>query len=235
MRRLKILVGLVLRVAIAVVGEAEAPAPLAVVTDDVPTRRPLVDVVAEKKDGVEILARQVRVRRVVALHVVLAGGEGETERLRCGARGRRRAGSADGALDTARAEAIPVHPVRIEATHFDVDRMGELREGARSARAHNVFHSVIAGNEPFDADRGAATGGGLEQQPIEVDARIDALGGLQHVVACGQRQRRRGVAARLDRQRAPRGRVVERAEDPDADRLVVDGHEVGAATGVERS
>src|SRR5439155_4026294 len=135
MRRLKIFVGLVLRIAIAVVGEAEAPAALAVVTDDVATRRPLVDVVAEKKDRVEILARQIRVGRVVALHVVLAGGEGETERLRCGARGRRRAGSADGALDTARAEAIPVHPVRIEATHFDVDRVGELREGARGARA----------------------------------------------------------------------------------------------------
>src|SRR5712691_2021495 len=55
-RRLKIPVRLVLRVAVAVVGEAVAPPTFAVLANDVAARGPLVDVVAEKEDRMEILA-----------------------------------------------------------------------------------------------------------------------------------------------------------------------------------
>ena len=176
MRRLKILVGLVLRVAIAVVGEAEAPAPLAVVTDDVPTRRPLVDVVAEKKDGVEILARQVRVRRVVALHVVLAGGEGETERLRGSARGRGGAGAADGTLDAGGTEAVPVDAVRFERAHLDVHGVRELGERAGSARAHHVLHGIVARHCPLDIHGRAPHPSARERVGRETRPQNDAVG-----------------------------------------------------------
>ena len=71
-RRLKVPIRLVLRVAVAVVGKREAPAPLAVVANDVAARRPLVDVIAEEEDRIEIFSRETRVRGVVPLGVVLA-------------------------------------------------------------------------------------------------------------------------------------------------------------------
>ena len=72
MRGLEISVGLVLGIAVAVVGEGEAPTTLAVVANDVAARRPLVDVIAEEEDRIEIFSREIGVRGVVPLRVVLA-------------------------------------------------------------------------------------------------------------------------------------------------------------------
>src|SRR2546430_1528467 len=78
-RGLKILVGPVLRVPIAVVGEAEAPAALRVLPDDVAAGVALVDVVPEEEHDVKVLACDGGVSSVVAMRVVLARGESEAE------------------------------------------------------------------------------------------------------------------------------------------------------------
>src|SRR5207247_10960021 len=102
-RRLEIRVGLVLRVPVAVVRQAEAPPALGVLANDVAASVPLVDVITEEEDRVQILACEVGVRRVVALRVVLAGGEREVQRLRCRTDSWCGARSADGTLGAARA------------------------------------------------------------------------------------------------------------------------------------
>ena len=152
MRGLEILVGLVLRVAVAIVGEGEAPTALAVVANDVAARGPLVDVVPEEEHRLQILARQIGVRRVVALRVVLAGGERKPEGLERGHSGRG-ARAPDRTLGTARAEAIPVHAIRFESAHLDVHRMREIRSRAVRAGAHDVRHGLVPSDEPIDVHR----------------------------------------------------------------------------------
>ena len=151
---LEIAIGLVLGVAVAVVGEGEAPAAFAVVPNDVAARGPLVDVVAEEEHSLQILARQVGVRRVVALGVVLARREREPEALGRG-HGGRGASTPERTLCAACAEAIPVHAIRLESTHLDVHRMREIRCRGVDAGAHDVFHGLVARDEPLDVN-GAA-------------------------------------------------------------------------------
>ena len=146
---LQICVGLVLGVAVAIVGEAEAPAALGVVANDVAVRRPLVDVVPEKEHRLQILARQVGVRRVVALGVVLAGCEREPEGLGR-SHGGRGARAPDRTFGTACAEAIPVRAIGFESAHLDVHRMREVRRRSVRARAHDVRHGLVPSDEPID-------------------------------------------------------------------------------------
>ena len=94
-RGLQVRVGLVLRVALAVVGEVDD---LVVgVRAHVAARRRvgvrvvLVDVVAEVDDQVEVVLRHVLVGRVVAVLVLLAGRERERQRARRARRRRLRA------------------------------------------------------------------------------------------------------------------------------------------------
>ena len=123
--RLQVAIDLVLRIPVAIVAEPEAPPAPFVVAHEIPARGALVDVIAEKDDGVQVLAGKVRVRRVVPLCVVLARREREAERLRRRAGRGRRPRPADRTLRSGRAEAIPVRPVRLEAGHLDVHRVGE--------------------------------------------------------------------------------------------------------------
>src|SRR2546428_740677 len=115
-RGLKVLVGPVLRVTIAVVGEAEAPAALGILPHDVAAGVALVDVVAEEQHHVEILARHGGGGGVVALRVVLAGGEREAQ-IQHGADRRGRPRPADRALPAAGTEPVPVAASWLQAAH----------------------------------------------------------------------------------------------------------------------
>jgi hypothetical protein len=94
---LEVLVGAVLGVAIAVVGQRPERDLREVLADGV-RRDPVafVDVVAQMDDELDVvLARQVGEGGIEAVGVVLAGDEGEPQRVRARALGRRRAGAAD--------------------------------------------------------------------------------------------------------------------------------------------
>src|SRR5207248_10737771 len=114
--------------------------------------RPRVEVIADGNDGVEIFAREIRVSRVEALRVVLAGGEGESERPRRRVPGWRRARPPGRTLRATCPEAVPVHPVRLEPADLRVHGMRELGKRAHGPGSDDVVHGLVAGHQKFNVD-----------------------------------------------------------------------------------
>ena len=88
----------------------------------------------------------------------------------CGAR------SADGTLGAARAKAIPVQPIGIEALDLDVHRVRELGKRARFTGAHDVLHPVVARNAPLDLHRRISHSPAAEWLECEAGPENDAVG-----------------------------------------------------------
>ena len=156
---LQVPVGLVERVAVAILVERRRP-PAVVAAHEVASPRRLVDVVAEMHDEVDVLGRHVAEGGVVALLVLLAGGEGEVEcrqplrRLRCSL------GPADRAGDAAHREAIPIGPAGLQPAHLDMHRVRPAGFGDRLAAGHDPSHRLVLGDRPVDRDRCAQPLGG---------------------------------------------------------------------------
>jgi hypothetical protein len=148
MAGLQVAVGFIERVAPAVLrqGRGRGAAVLAharaAVTD-------LVDVVAQEKHQVEVFAGQVAVRGVIALFVLLTGGEGETEPAGrvaphgCGQR------AAHGAGGAGVVEAIPVFAPGLEPPWLDVQGMRKGGLGRGAARLHDLAEPVVLGDFPM--------------------------------------------------------------------------------------
>lgn len=127
-----------------------------------------IDVIAEEDHQVEFLLRQVAVRGIEALLVLLAGGEGETQAADRGAGGGRRARSANGAHGIAGHEAVPVPARRFQASHLDMHAVRMLRFGHRPSGADDGAKPLIPRDFPahFDRRRGqAAAIHGIGRQP----------------------------------------------------------------------
>jgi len=138
-------IGLVLRGADAVVGQARGLAGRLVGPTDRALRGPLVDVVAEVHHEVEVLVGHVPVGGVVARRVVLTGGEGESHPVRRPER-RRRLGAAYRAGLRARLEAVEVLAPRPQALNLDMDRMGQLGPRLHRAATHYPGEALVLGH-----------------------------------------------------------------------------------------
>src|SRR5206468_7177270 len=103
-----------------------------------------VDVVTEVHDQIEIVAEHVAVRVVVALLVLLAGGEGQAHTLVVAVCGGRRSCATGGTHLTARSKAIPVPPTRLEVLDLDVDRVRERGSRADDPPLDDPSHAIVS-------------------------------------------------------------------------------------------
>ncbi len=203
-RGLQVRVGLVLRVALAVVGEVDD---LVVgVRADVAARRRvrvrvvLVDVVAEVDDQVEVLRRHVLVGRVVAVLVLLAGRE--RERQRADGSGRRRLRAPDRADLAVGLEAVEVLEARLQADRLGVHRVRLARHRGLLTARDDLRERFVLGDLPLHLDRL-----------------------VRHAAAAAQRRRREP----RPQHRAVRRRVARR--DPERERVAGEAHRPGAGAG----
>ena len=148
MSRAKQRIHLVLAVAQTIAGEIERFGGRMLARRDRRSVR-LVDVVAEVRDEIEILARKMRVRCVESLLVVLTGHEREVKRSRR-VRVRRGAESPDLARRVAGGEAVVVPAIRRESVEVDVHAVAELRRGDRGALFGELREFVVRGELPVD-------------------------------------------------------------------------------------
>ena len=123
MRRHQIAIGLVERVAVAIIHQRVDL--VAVVLADSPlvaaaVGAPFVDVVAGMEDEVEMLLRDPPERGEIAVLVVLAAADGEADPIDRRARRRRGPGAADLAHVVAGMEAVEVVARRLEPGDLDV-------------------------------------------------------------------------------------------------------------------
>ena len=147
---LEVGIGPVERVAVPVVGERRHLSGRGV-PDDVAVPH-LVDVVAQVDDQLRLLSRHMAVRGVVAVLVVLAGGEGEAEapgNLSGGGRGPEPAGWAPA---PARVEPVPVPPPRLEPLDLGVDGVSEFRESAALPGPDDLPEGVVGRHLPPNRD-----------------------------------------------------------------------------------
>ena len=98
---------------------------------------------AKEQHGIEFFGRHVAQRRIIALLVLLAGGEGEAQCRRLGCGLGRRARAADRARLAVHCEAIPVGPIGPEAGDIDMHRMRPARQGG------NRFVRAVGQDEPM--------------------------------------------------------------------------------------
>jgi hypothetical protein len=213
---LEVGIGLVLRVAVAVVLERDdlrtgVRAHVAA-RDRVFVRAVLVDVVAEVDDEVEILARHVPVGRVVAVLVLLAGGEREVQRVRrTGRSGLRPAHRADLAAGTEAVEVLGAGPQAIE---LDVDAVAPLGSGLVLAAAHDAPEAVVERDLPVHVHiavrhAAAAQRGGREPGPQHRAVRRRIAGGHAERERIADEPRRR-LARSRERRLAGGGREARR-------------------------
>ena len=154
--------------------------------------RRFVDVVTEVHDQIEIVAEHVAVRVVVALLVLLAGGEGQAHTLVVAVCGGRRSCATGGTHLTARSKAIPVPPTRLEVLDLDVDRVRERGSRADDPPLDDPSHAIVSRHFPFDRDD-------LGWHPARRHERGRCQAGPEHDA------RRRGIArSDAERERRPR-------------------------------
>ena len=148
-RRLQIRVGLVERVAAAVIIQRDRLA-RAMAANGIAAERGFVDVITEVHDELGLVGDDVAIGAEVALLIVLAGREGEAQAR--GPRGRRRRSvrRADAACRFAGRESIPVATRGREPEHFDVQRMRLVGRGIRRSGRDHVMHLLIACDFPAD-------------------------------------------------------------------------------------
>ena len=145
-------VGLVARVAHAVLGKRIGLARV-VRAHMVAAPGRLVDVIAEEGDQVRRVGDDVAVGAVVALLVLLAGGEREAQRRRRRVGRGRGARAADRARRVARHEAVPVPAIGLEAFDVDVHRMRPGRRGLGRARRDDAAHGFVRSDFPAHRDQ----------------------------------------------------------------------------------
>jgi hypothetical protein len=205
-RGLQVAVGLVLRVAHAVVVERDGLAADVAAHQHLRHRErrgapaALVHVVAGVQDEVEVLAREVGVRRVEPLLVVLAADHPEAQQLR-GRTGRgHRAGATDRRLLAGDAEAVPPPAVRLEPGQLDVHAVRDVRRRRHRARPHDLRERLVGRELPVDVD---GCGG---HAAVGVERRRGEARPQHHAV--------RGRVARRDAEREQVGRQRLRGAGP---------------------
>ena len=131
----------------------------------------LVDVVAEEEDGVDVGFGDVAVGDVVAVLVVLAGGEGEAEAVDLFRRRGGGAGASDGAGGVGVVEAVEELAVGGQAGDLDVDGVAEFGRGGGGAAAEDLVHGRVGGDLPTDAHRlgghAAVAAGGVGGETVQ--------------------------------------------------------------------
>jgi hypothetical protein len=204
--RLQIRVGLVERIAQAIVVERHRLGP-AVLAHAREARRVLVDVVAEKDDQVEVVAEHPPVGAEVAELPVLARGEGHAQAVERRVRRRGRARPADGAHLTARAKAIPVPARGLEAVDLDVHGVRPVRRGRRRAALDDVAHALVGRDLPLDRHGLARrAGAGQHRRRRDPGPQHDARG--ERIPGCDAERERITAEPRL-----PGGASQERRRD----------------------
>ena len=146
-RGLQIGIGLVQRVARAVVAQAGAGRGV-VLAGAIGGGAVFVDVVTDEQHTVQRFCGHVPVRAEVAMLVVLTGCQRECERVPA-VRGRQRTGAAHGACRITDPESIPVvrrfyivrH--RWQPTHLDMDAVGKVRVRQFSSTLYDPFELRI--------------------------------------------------------------------------------------------
>jgi hypothetical protein len=150
--RLQVRVGLVLRVAVAILDHGAGLA-TGVLADVVDAPGGLVDVVADEHHDVHVLVEKMAVRAVVALLELLARPQPETELARVAGCRRRGARASDPAHLVAGHEAVPVPPGRFEARDLHVDAVAAAGERVDRAAPHQPREPLVGGHLPADGDR----------------------------------------------------------------------------------
>ena len=92
--------------------------------------------------------RHVAIGCVVPRLIILAGCEGEPGLDWARSRSGERAGATGGAGGIARAEAIPIPAVGLQADDLDVNRVGQLRQGGSRAGGDNPSEAFVSGHFP---------------------------------------------------------------------------------------
>ena len=191
MGRLKIRVGLVPGITVAIAGQigglrhrmgAHAFARV----------RLLIDVVPQEQHQVGRLGGQGRVGRIVAGGKLLAGRVSQLQPVHRCARGRGRAGAPHGTGMAAGDEAIPVRPTRSEAAHLDMDRMPGLGDRQRSTVCNHPLEALVGGDLPPHRDRGS-------RHPAPKFLGPGRQSGPQHHAVRGGLTRRHAQAERIVR------------------------------------
>jgi hypothetical protein len=108
----------------------------------------LVDVVAEKGDEIHRLLREVTVRGIEALLVMLARRERESQPILGRFPSGEGAGPPDRRRSAANIEAIPVPTIGLEAVHLRVHRMREVWRRNCFAALHHPAHRFVRGHFP---------------------------------------------------------------------------------------
>ena len=191
MGRLKVRVGLVPGITVAIAGQigglrhrmgAHAFAGVGL----------FVDVVPEEQHQVRRLGGQGGVGGKVAGGILLAGGESELQPVHRDARGRGGARAPHGAGMPAGDEAIPVHAPRSQAAHLDVHRVPGFGPRECPATDDDALQPLVLGDLPANGHRRgrhpAANLPGLGHQP-----------GPQHHAVRGGLTRRHAQAERIVR------------------------------------
>ena len=107
-----------------------------------------VDIVAIMIDEGELLVGERAIGGVIAVLVILAAADPEAQRARARAGGGDGARAADDALLAARAEAVPIGPVGLQAGKLDMDAVGELGPGDLAAMRHDRMELLVGGDLP---------------------------------------------------------------------------------------
>ena len=149
MRGLQVLVGFVLRQAVAVVGDADNLVSR-VLANAIVLSRSLVDVIAQVDNKVEIFLRHVLQSGEVARLIVLTGGEGKAHLVEHAAGLGGRAGAANGRDLASGLELIVVPAIRAEAVDFHMHRVRQLLFRGRLAAGHDLAHALVLGDLILD-------------------------------------------------------------------------------------
>ncbi len=212
-RVLEVGVGLVLRVPLPVVGEADhlagrdvRPDVLVGLAVAVLAGRVLVEVVTEVQDRVQVVAgRDAAVGAEPAGLPVGAGDDPEPEVVGDGVPGGRGAGTAGAAGLARAAEAVEVPLRRAEAVDVDLDGVVAVRAGLEAAPADDVAELAVGGDLPGDGDAGTAARagsagvGGGDAGPEQDRVRLRVTGGdavPEHVAGAGRAARSGGGVGR---------------------------------------
>ncbi len=112
-----------------------------------------VDIVAIMEDEIEVLAREVSVRAVIAVLEILASHDAELEALDGRLRERQRARAAAEAALSACGEAVPIGALRLQPADLDMHAVRGLGSGDHLALRDDRGETVIARHLPVDRHR----------------------------------------------------------------------------------